>query len=642
METKLPVGPCIETVGQMVMAMEAAGIGLWDLRPRTNDAFVNDRCFTMAGYAPGEIPATLKELLQLVHPDDLARYMEKIDEISLGECETMSLQCRLQQKNGGWMRIIVKALAFQWDGYGVPLRIIGTHVNIDDWARAEAEKRKHQKQFEDLVENAYTGIFIAQGGFIRYANASMERICGYGRSELIGNPAINLVFDEDKEKMIRRSARCLKGETSPDFYTIRAINKSGKRVWIEANSMPFEWDEKPAILFFLRDVTLSKALERQHLQAQKLQAIGTLAGGISHDFNNILSAIMGYTEICLMNVPPDSLMAKRLDQVIKASQRARDLVGQILTFSRQEEGVQQPVNMALVAKEVVKFVRASTPATIAIEKDIDANAGAILADPTRLHQVLMNLCTNAVYAMRDGGGVLKVEVTGCSLGEKDQTAQIKGLAAGEYVHMVVSDTGHGMDQETLKHIFDPYYTTKPHGEGTGLGLSVAHGIVTSLGGNFSVYSEPNKGSAFHVYLPQMRSAPDEKKDAVKPQGIVGGRETILLVDDDEMLLDMTWETLEGLGYTVIPRSNGKTALQAFADNPQRFDLIITDQSMPQMTGLELAKQVRELGKGTPIIICSGLSTGITSKDITDYDLCAVLNKPLLLHEMAGKIRQVLG
>jgi CheY-like chemotaxis protein len=263
-----------------------------------------------------------------------------------------------------------------------------------------------------------------------------------------------------------------------------------------------------------------------------------------------------------------------------------------------------------------------------------------MADPTRIHQVIMNLCTNAAHAMREHGGVMDLSLSNCDVEDDGFTAPVKGLEPGAYVRLIVSDTGHGMDRETAKMIFDPYFTTKGRGEGTGLGLSVVHGIVAKLGGAVSVYSEPGKGTALHVYLPRIHTD-DEALKIPANADIAGGTETILLVDDEADILEMTGEMLENLGYSVVSRTNGAEAFQAFAANPQRFDLVITDYTMPGMTGLELAEKITGLGCDTPTILCSGFSADISSRRADASGLRAILKKPILKREMAESIRRVL-
>jgi PAS domain S-box-containing protein len=629
-----------ETARRLGMAMDVAAVGLWEWCPATGEAHFDDRYYTMAGYSPGEFPATPDSWRKHIHPDDLATVQHELDQLVRDAADTVSLQFRFRAKNDEWMWILGRGRVFKRNETGRPLWIIGTHTDITDLKRAEEERHRSENRFRQVVEKAHAGIFIAQNGRFCYVNPSLASLSGYSSKELIGRPIVDLVHPKDREMVIDRHIRRLQGEAFQDYYTFRAVNKEGKVLWMDVNAVLLEWQDRPAIMCFLRDITQNKAMERQLLHAQKMQAIGTLAGGVAHDFNNILSAMMGFTEICLAETPRGSRTAHRLSRVMQAGQRASELVNQILAFSRQEETDLKPVNVSAIIKEALKLIRASIPSTITFQTKIDRDVGLVMAEPTRIHQVIMNLCANAAHAMREHGGVMNISLADCEVDNEDFTATIRGLVPGAYVHLTVSDTGHGMEREFIKKIFDPYFTTKKRGEGTGLGLSVVHGIVTGLGGAITVYSESGKGSAFHVYLPQI-PAGEEMTEPVGEMPLSEGNETILLVDDEAILLEMTGEMLENLGYTVVSRTSSVEALHAFEANPENYDLLVTDQTMPGMTGLELAENIRGLGGTLPVILCSGFSAGISAKRASAAGIQAVLKKPILRRDLAETIRRVL-
>ena len=343
----------------------------------------------------------------------------------------------------------------------------------------------------------------------------------------------------------------------------------------------------------------------------------------------------------MSEISADSRAMQRLERVMQAGQRARELINQILTFSRQEKIDQKPVNVALLVKESVKFLKASIPSTVTIESKIDKDAGVVLADPTSIHQVIMNLCTNAVHAMQERGGALSVSLSNIDIDSESLSSQIRGIVPGAYIRLLVADTGHGMAPQMIKRIFEPYFTTKKQGEGTGLGLSVVHGIVTQLGGVVTVYSQPDEGTIFHVYLPRILSS-EETEVATERAPLVGGHETILLVEDETILLEMTCEMLESLGYKVVCRTNGMEAYEAYAANPDQFDLLITDQMMPGMTGVELSERIKKGNGAVPIILCSGFSTRIALAKKDSAGIRAILKKPILKKELAEAIRRVLA
>jgi PAS domain S-box-containing protein len=384
-----------------------------------------------------------------------------------------------------------------------------------------------------------------------------------------------------------------------------------------------------------------KKLEARLRQAEKMQAIGTLAGGIAHDFNNILGVIMGYTELTLLDVPEGTKMYSNLDQVLKASERARDLVKQILAFSRQSEQEREPVQLGSIVKEALKMLRRSLPTTIDIRQNIEKESGTVLADAIQIHQVLMNLCTNAAHAMGDTGGVLNVDLSDVDL-DIDAATNFPGLKPGPYVRLTVSDTGHGIDGSILERIFDPFFTTKDKGKGTGMGLAVVHGIVKSYSGAITVYSEPEQGATFHVYFPRSErvigSSTGTGNGGPSP---AGGKEEILFVDDEKQLVNMGKQMLERLGYHVTPCTSSVEAIEAFRAQPQKFDLVITDQTMPNMTGLELAKKLMEVRLDIPVILCTGFSEVILKEKNKAVNIRKILMKPIVAHDLAVTIRKVL-
>jgi len=374
-------------------------------------------------------------------------------------------------------------------------------------------------------------------------------------------------------------------------------------------------------------------------QAQKMESIGTLAGGIAHDFNNILSAIMGYSEMTLYNLSGDSKARSNLEQVLQASNRARDLVNQILAFSRQSEQTRKPVQISPLVKETLKLMRASLPTTIKIMEQINENGALIEADPTQIHQVLMNLCTNASDAMREKGGALKVDLDRLNLYEKEAALLYPDLNPGIYEMVAVSDTGDGMDAATVERIFDPYFTTKEAGKGTGMGLAVAHGIVKSHGGVINVHSEPGKGTTFQVLLPSIDGVAKSEAEELKP--LPRGEERILFVDDEATLVDLGKQMLEHLGYKVEGKTSSIEALETFRAHPDDFDLILTDKTMPNLTGFDLGKECKKIRPDIPIILCTGFSESTLLLRAGSMGISEIIMKPLLMRDLAGAIRKVL-
>jgi len=378
-------------------------------------------------------------------------------------------------------------------------------------------------------------------------------------------------------------------------------------------------------------------LKKQVQKIQKMEALGTLAGGIAHDFNNILSPILGYTEMLLFDAPEGSELRQGLDQVLKAGHRARELVKQILIFCRQAEKKLEPLQIHLLVKEVLKLIRASLPSTIDIQQNIK-ECGMVMADPTQIHQVMMNLITNAFHAMEEKGGLLSIKLNEVHLKPEDMAEP--DMFPGDYICLTVADNGIGMNPTVMEHIFDPYFTTKEQGKGTGLGLAVVHGIVKSCGGGIRVFSEPGKGSEFRIYLPQAKTGEiTMQPDPVKP--LPRGSEHILIVDDELPILNILRQILEHLGYQVTAHTGSMEALEAFKANPDRFDLILTDLTMPNMTGLGLAKEILSIRADIPVIMCSGFSEKMNTEKAKALGIREYIIKPVIKKDLAQTIRRVL-
>lgn len=387
-----------------------------------------------------------------------------------------------------------------------------------------------------------------------------------------------------------------------------------------------------------KQIAERKQLETNLRQAQKMEAIGTLAGGIAHDFNNLLFPIIGYTEMTMRNLPEKSTDRNNLKEVLNATTHATDLVKQILAFSRQREQERKPIKVQTVLKEVLKLIRASLPSTIQLLQEIDKECCFVMADSTQIHQVIMNLCTNAYHSMMDKGGVLKVTLSELEISSEDFVLN-PDLQPGQYLKLSVSDTGQGIEQNIVERIFDPYFTTKEQGKGSGLGLSVVHGIVKIYNGDIRLDSNPGKGTTFTVYLPVINGT--VKPETVSSQPLQGGSERILLVDDNEQIAVMEKKMLERLGYNVTSRTSSVEAFEVFSNKPDNFDLVITDMTMPNITGDQLAKKLMEIRSDIPIILCTGFSELITKEKAKVMGIREFVMKPVVMSKIAEVIRRVL-
>ncbi len=535
-----------------------------------------------------------------------------------------------------------------WDDARAPaarealIRDLRLAVTRAERALAERERIDEERtRLATAVDQASELIFITDTeGLIQYVNPSFEKVTGYTRAEVLGR----------KPSLLRS------GKHDPAFYagmwsTIargavwngRIVNrkKDGTLYEEEATITPIR-DHTGRIVSYVavkRDVTREITLKKQLRQAQKMEAIGTLAGGIAHDFNNILAAIIGYTELVRMDLAEDSALMANVNKVLGASYRARDLVAQILAFSRQTEQELKPVSISAIVKEALKLLRASLPVTIEIRQRICMEPATILADATQIHQVLMNICTNAGHAMRLTGGILDVYL-GEPREEFEPPLPLQHLAADHYLCLAIRDTGHGMSPEVLERIFDPYFTTKKKEEGTGLGLAVVHGIVTSHNGHITVESTPGQGTVFKIYFPFI---PAKVFDHKKTMGsrLPGGTERVLLIDDEVDIVHVNRLMLERLGYTVSAYSDSHKAVAAFESDPQSIDLLITDMTMPGLTGDLVVRAVHARRPDLPIIMCTGFSEIITAEKAQALGVRKLMMKPLLVGELARSIRELL-
>ena len=520
----------------------------------------------------------------------------------------------------------------------------------------EDQNRKHQEELEHLVEkrtkslleseNRYRrlvhhspdGIAIQREGKVIFANHSMKKILEKVSYDLFEKTISDRTASDLPQDIRPDSGDDVKnGENLTRFEKI-FTGKDEDIIHLDIATLPMTLEGKPALQVTARDITNQKFLEESLRQSQKMEAIGTLAGGIAHDFNNILFSIIGYTELSLDETKEGSLLHDNLLEVLEAGKRAKNLVQQILTFSRQTKHKLRPVQMDRIVKETLALLRASLPTSVKIHKNIKSEA-MVLSDPTQIHQVFMNLCINAAHSMQKQGGILTIELTSTEI-ETDLTGKYPDLKPGPYINLNVSDTGHGMTPEILNCIFDPFFTTKTRGESTGLGLSVVHGIVKNCGGAIYTYSIPGKGSIFKVFIPaiERRIYPEEREKKSLPKGT----ERILFVDDEPVLGKMGKQLLESLGYKVEIRTNSIEALELFRKQPDRFDLVVTDMTMPDITGENLAVELMNIRPDIPVILCTGFSKNIDEKKAMALGIRAFISKPVLKHEIAETIRSVLN
>jgi len=505
----------------------------------------------------------------------------------------------------------------------------------------EEDLRESEEKFRSLSENGPDIIYtLGVEGSFTYVNPAWEEIVGYGRDETLGKYFVDFMEEKDSGDHAKLFKVIRDGNKIVRSATITLINKDGSPRLFNFSGAPNLnlAGEITGMVGLLKDITEHRKTEAQLRQAQKMEAIGTLAGGIAHDFNNILMAIIGHADLAKMKLPGDSEVIYNLNQVKSAGERAKRLIQQILAFSRMGEQQRIALSLTPLIKEALKFLKSTLPTSIEIRDYLEADPGIIEADATQIHQIVMNFCTNAEHAMREEGGTLHVKLIRVEV-DRQTALQHHELHTGPHVRLTVTDTGCGMEPETLEHIFDPYFTTKEVGEGTGLGLSVVHGIVNTHGGAITVKSEPGKGTTFHVYFPIIEK--EEKLQERSEGPLPTGNERILFVDDEQVIVYIGEKTLGQLGYDVVTKANGVDALELFRADPDRFDLVITDMTMPRMTGDQFARELIKLRPDIPIILCTGFNPKISKEQAGKIGIKAFVMKPLVRRDMANIVRKVL-
>ncbi len=506
--------------------------------------------------------------------------------------------------------------------------------------QAEEKLRESENRFRAIFETAEDAIFMKdQDRKFVLVNPKAETFWGFSASALMGHTVEKFSTEDNAKKDRESDARVLRGETVEEDCTrlVDGINRTYHVIRVPMNDAS---GRVSGICSIARDITDKLKMEAQLAQSQKMEAIGTIAGGIAHDFNNILGAIVGYTELAQLDLSKGSKTSAHLDAMLRSAKRATDLVKQILAFSHQDWQTAKPIQLTPVVKECLELMRASLPTTINIQQQLADDAGIVNANPTQIQQVLMNLITNAAHAIGAEGGDIYVKLENMHISDGHTISSVQ-LEIGPYVMISVNDTGHGMDEATQKRIFDPYFTTKEKGVGTGLGLAVVQGIVTKAGGSVTVESNVGKGTSFRVYLPRVEAEITESKLKVSTEPFPGGQECILFVDDEQSLAHIGKQMLQKLGYDVIAKTNPKEALAVFRENPDQIDLVVTDQTMPNMTGDKLAQKILGLKPGIPVIICSGFSEMMNKKRAKSLGVRKFVMKPLEMRELAETIRQIL-
>jgi len=596
--------------------------------------FVSDGCAPITGYTPDEFTTGQVIFFDIVHPDDSAMIARMVPGF-FNNNQPYEVEFRVVHRNGTFRHLWGRGIAVS-SIEGAYVTIEGFISDITELRSKDAELRRFASAMHQVAD---TIIMTDKRGIIKYVNPSFEKTSGYSCSDAIGKKIKVLNRGEHDEGLHRDLWSTIE---SGRIWNGRFVSrKKDGGLYTEDASITPVFDGIGVITGFVavkRDITKELALEDQLYQAQKMEAIGSLAGGIAHDFNNILFPLIGFSDILQQDLPSDSHLQDYVSEILTASFRAKELVKQILTFSRQSRAEKTVLRIQNILGEVVRFSRATLPSTITVRTFINTKCRPVLADSTQIHQIAMNLVTNALHAMEENGGVLTIALDEIQM--DNEFSSNLSMEPGLYIRMTVSDTGCGIAPAIQGRIFDPYFTTKEKDKGTGIGLAVVHGIVKSHGGNIELQSTKGEGTSFIIYFPcLMEDRKDAQKDSMAPTPC--GSEKILVVDDEEAIARMVRQMLERLGYTVTVRTSSAEAFQLFKDDPYRFDLVITDMTMPKMTGDQLSMEIKKIRTGIPIIICTGFSEKMDEDKARMLGIEGFVLKPILQNELAVKVREVL-
>ncbi|MCU0663466.1 MAG: PAS domain-containing protein [Myxococcota bacterium] len=630
------------------LAMAVKNEGIWDWNLVTNETVFDDRYYTMVGYAPGEFPQDFVAWANHVHPDDLPHCDAAIQAYLSGKSERFDVEFRFQQKDGSWSWIQGRGKIVERDANGAPLRMIGTHTDITERKRAELSLRESERRFAQLIHNSFDTIVILDAeGIQRYVSASAERVHGYAPAELVDIPVIErMIHPEDQARVLAAFRNItVTGEESVQY---RHRRKTGGWVHLEARGTnQLDNPDIRGVVVNVRDMTEHKRAEEekeklhaQLVQAQKMESVGRLAGGVAHDFNNMLGVILGHVELAMANVLPGDPLRTDLEEIQKAAERSAELTQQLLAFARKQTITPKLLDLNATIEGMLKLLGRLIGEDIQLLWLPGRDLWPVRLDPSQADQILANLCVNARDAIA-GVGKITVETSTTTLDEA-YCAQHAGFVPGDYVLLVVSDDGCGMDAETLSHLFEPFFTTKEVGEGTGLGLSSVYGAVKQNDGFICVDSEPGQGTTFRIHLPRDTAMAARATDERRPQSASHGSETILLVEDEPMILQLATKMLELLGYTVVAAQTPGEAILLAQEHPGGIDLLMTDVIMPEMNGGDLARNLLSIHPNLRRLFMSGYTANVIAHHGVLKEGVHFLEKPFSIKDLSEKVREALG
>jgi signal transduction histidine kinase/CheY-like chemotaxis protein len=643
----------------LATALESARVGYWEWNPETGEFFVDRQWAAISGHSPEDfINPDITVWQNLCHPDDRETAIQTLLNCTEGKQEFFELSLRVHHKNGEWLRVLDRGKAYRYDSNGRAANIAGSRIALQDQTEHDTSPHHNGNQISDDNKPELRSLIANIPGVVYHINAS-------GKSTIISNqpssliapqasdPAlpdvISLVYPDDHQK-VASSCSLLKTGKHSLTLVYRIITAQNTVRWVEDHRTSIFSEDGlytgiNGILCDISDRIASQEealrLESQIQKSQRLETIGTLAGGVAHDFNNILTPIIGYAEMGLATLSEDEPLHEYLTEIMNAAERAQKLIAQILTFSRSQQGKPSPLNLQSSITETIRLISPTLPSSISIEQQIDASCRNVMADPSQIHQVIVNLCTNAIHAMEETGGTLKIELKEISH-EAELSLRKLNLQEGTvYAELSVSDTGTGMDEETLARIFEPFFTTKTIDKGTGLGLSVIHGIITRANGRIYVDSTKGKGATVHIYLPVIEDSHHFQHE--KHPGIIKQSGSVLFVDDEPSAVQMMTIMMTKLGFRIKAEQSPVEALKIFSEHPDQFDLVITDLTMPEMTGIQLAGELHKISPAIPVILMTGYGKIIDhDTPLSYYGISRLLKKPVKLVQLASAVNEVLS
>ncbi len=626
-----------ESQERLVLATQASNVGLWEWDIESNRVYLSPQWKAQLGYSDEELPNSLSTWESRLHPEDREQAMSAVRAFGGVEGEALEFECRLLHKDGSYRWILTRGRSFKSKA-GKPTRKLGCNLDITERKQAEQARLADKAKFRRLVEQPLAGIYVIQDERFAYVNPKMTDIFGFSESELLSRPVLDFIVPADRPLAAENIRRRMAGEVDIIHYQLRMLRKNGAEISVEVHGGISEYNGRPAILGMLLDVTEKRDMETQLLRSQRLESLGTLAGGIAHDLNNVLAPIMMAIEI--LRVTYNDTEADQILATIESSaQRGAEMVKQVLTFARGVQGERVTLQSGHVIREVAKILSQTFPKSIEIRTVLAKQLWPVVGDATQLHQVLMNLCVNARDAMPQGG-VLALEADNFFSDEPFVAMNVEARA-GPYVMISIKDTGTGIPAPVLERMFEPFYTTKTLEKGTGLGLSTVRGIVKSHGGFVKVCTELGQGSEFQVFLPAQESAGTGPAE-IEPDGLPAGRgEVVLVVDDEAAVLSIARKTLQRFGYHVLTASDGAEAIGLCAQPASGIKVMVTDMMMPVLDGLSTIKAVRRIAPKIKIIATSGLGGHPDLTNPNQLKIDAVLQKPYTANQLLKTVQRVL-